>query len=123
MIEEITKRRRWLARLGERWLIPHSSVPRTSRDELRRRIRSARPLLVQRIRQAISDDANLIENSEYQAALAEQERNEIRIADLEDKLARAEIVDVSKLSGDTIKFGATVMLTSLRPPPVRTRAV
>ena len=36
--------------------------------------------------------------------------NEGRIADLEDKLARAEVIDVSKLSGDTIKFGATVTL-------------
>jgi transcription elongation factor GreA len=57
---------------------------------------------------AISDEANPVENSECQAALAEQELNETRIADLEDKLARAEIV--SKLSGDTIKFGATVTL-------------
>jgi len=79
-------------------------------DELRHRTRTARPRLVQRIQQAISDDANLAENSEYQAALAEQELNETRIADLEDKLARAEIVDVSKLFGDTIKFGATVTL-------------
>jgi transcription elongation factor GreA len=36
--------------------------------------------------------------------------NEIRIAQLEDKLARAEIVDITKLSGDTIKFGARVTL-------------
>lgn len=79
-------------------------------EELRRRIRVARPSLVRRIQQAISDEANLVENSEYQAALAEQELNETQIADLEDKLARAEIVDVSKLSGDTIKFGATVTL-------------
>jgi transcription elongation factor GreA len=79
-------------------------------EELRHRIRVARPCLVQRIQQSISDEANLIENSEYQAALAEQELNETRIADLEDKLARVEIVDVSKLSGDTIKFGATVTL-------------
>jgi transcription elongation factor GreA len=79
-------------------------------EELRHRIRVARPCLVGRIQQAISDDANLVENSEYQAALAEQRLNETRIADLEDKLARAEIVDVSKLSGDTIKFGATVTL-------------
>ena len=79
-------------------------------EELRHRIRVARPSLVRRIQQAISDEANLVENSEYQAALAEQELNETRIADLEDKLARAEIVDVSKLSGDTIKFGATVTL-------------
>jgi transcription elongation factor GreA len=79
-------------------------------EELRHRIRVARPCLVQRIQQSISDEANLIENSEYQVALAEQELNETRIADLEDKLARVEIVDVSKLSGDTIKFGATVTL-------------
>jgi transcription elongation factor GreA len=79
-------------------------------DELRHRTRIARPRLVQRIQHAISDDANLVENSEYQAALAEQEVNENRIADLEDKLARAEIIDVSKLSGDTIRFGATVTL-------------
>ena len=79
-------------------------------EELRHRIRVARPCLVRRIQQAISDDSNLVENSEYQAALAEQELNETRIADLEGKLARAEIVDVSKLSGDTIKFGATVTL-------------
>jgi transcription elongation factor GreA len=46
----------------------------------------------------------------HQAAKAEQEINEARIAELEDKLARAEVIDVSKLSGDTIKFGATVRL-------------
>jgi transcription elongation factor GreA len=79
-------------------------------EELRRRMRVARPCLVRRIQQAISEETNLIENSEYQAALAEQELNETRIADLEDKLARAEIVDLSKLSGDTIRFGATVTL-------------
>ena len=79
-------------------------------DELRHRIRIARPRLVQQIQQAIADDANLVENSEYQAARAEQEMNEARIAELEDKLARAELIDVSKLSGDTIKFGATVTL-------------
>ena len=49
--------------------------------------------------------------SEYQAAKTEQEIDEARIAELEDKLARAEVIDVSKLSGDTIKFGATVTLT------------
>ena len=79
-------------------------------DELRHRTRIARPRLVQRIQHAISDDANLVENSEYQAAQAEQNVNEARIAELEDKLAFAEIVDVSKLSGNTIKFGATVTL-------------
>lgn len=57
-------------------------------EELRRRIRVARPSLVRRIRQAISDEANLVENSEYQAALAEQELNETRIADLRQARAR-----------------------------------
>ncbi|NOJ42185.1 transcription elongation factor GreA [Bradyrhizobium australiense] len=80
-------------------------------DELKHRIRIERPDLVQRIQQAIADDPNLVENSEYQVALAEQNVNETRIAELEDKLTRAEIVDVSKLSGNTIKFGATVTLT------------
>ena len=79
-------------------------------DELNQRIRVERPRLVQRIQNAIADDSNLAENSEYQAAKAEQEFNEARISELEDKLVRAEVIDVSKLSGNTIKFGATVTL-------------
>jgi transcription elongation factor GreA len=79
-------------------------------DELKQRVRVERPRVVQRIQEAIADDSNLAENSSYHAAKAEQEINEARIAELEDKLARAEVIDVSKLSGDTIKFGATVTL-------------
>jgi transcription elongation factor GreA len=79
-------------------------------DELNHRLRVERPRLVQRIRDAISDDSNLAENSEYQAAKVEQELNEARIAVLEDMLARAEVINVSKLSGNTIKFGAKVTL-------------
>jgi transcription elongation factor GreA len=79
-------------------------------DELKQRIQVERPHFVRRILEAIADDSNLAENSQYHAAKTEQEINEARIAELEDKLARAEIIDVSKLSGDTIKFGATVML-------------
>ena len=79
-------------------------------EELKHRIQVERPRLIQRIQEAITDDSNLAENSEYQAAKTEQEINENRIADLKDKLARAEVIDVSKLSGDTIKFGATVTL-------------
>ena len=79
-------------------------------DELNQRIRIERPRLVQRIQEAIADDSNLAENSEYQAAKTEQEINEARIAELEDNLARSEVIDVSKLSGDTITFGATVTL-------------
>ncbi len=79
-------------------------------DELKHRIRVERPRLIQRIQEAIADDTNLAENSEYQAAKADQEFNEARIAELEDKLARAEVIDVSKLSGNTIRFGALVTL-------------
>jgi transcription elongation factor GreA len=79
-------------------------------DELKHRIRVERPRLIQRLQEAIADDSNLAENSEYYAAKTEQEINEARIAELEDKLARAEVIDISKLSGDTIKFGATVTL-------------
>ena len=79
-------------------------------DELKQCIRAERSRLVQRIQEAIADDSNLAENSEYQTVKTEQEINEARIAELEHKLARAEVIDVSKLSGDTIKFGATVTL-------------
>jgi transcription elongation factor GreA len=79
-------------------------------DELKQRVRVERPRLVERIQGAIADDSNLAENSEYQTVKTEQEINEARIAELEDKLAFAEVIDVSRLSGDTVKFGATVTL-------------
>ena len=79
-------------------------------NELKHRVRVERARLIQRIQEAIADDLNLAENSEYQAAKAEQEVNEARIAELEDKLSRADVIDVSKLSGAIIKFGATVTL-------------
>jgi transcription elongation factor GreA len=51
---------------------------------------------------------DLSENAEYHAAKESQSLNEGRVAELEDKLSRAEVIDVSKLSGSTVKFGATV---------------
>ena len=78
--------------------------------ELKHRIAVERPRLIQRMQEAIADDSNVAENSEYHAAQTGQLLNEARIVELEDKLARAEVIDVSKLSGDTIKFGATVTL-------------
>jgi len=68
-----------------------------------------RPRIIQQITDARSH-GDLSENAEYHAAKEQQSINEGRIAELEDKLARAEVIDVSKLSGDTIKFGATVTL-------------
>src|SRR6201989_3679704 len=68
-----------------------------------------RPRIIQQITDARTH-GDLSENAEYHAAKESQSINEGRIAELEDKLARAEVIDVSKLSGDTITFGATVTL-------------
>src|SRR5262245_56377869 len=76
-------------------------------DELKQRTQE-RTRLSERVQEAIAGDPNLAENSEYLAANAEQEINEGRIVELADKLARADVIHLSKLSGDTIKFGATV---------------
>src|SRR6202163_5107280 len=78
-------------------------------NELKHRQQIERPRIIQQITDARSH-GDLSENAEYHAAKEMQSLNEGRIAEIEDKLARAEIIDVSKLSGDTIKFGATVTL-------------
>lgn len=78
-------------------------------DELKQRQSVERPRIIEAIAEARSH-GDLSENAEYHAAKEAQSHNEGRIAELEDKLARADIIDVSKLSGDTIKFGATVTL-------------
>jgi transcription elongation factor GreA len=80
----------------------------TLREELEHRVRVERSCIAERIREAIADDPNLPENAEYQAAISERDVNDARIAGLQNKLARAEVIDVSELSGDTVKFGATV---------------
>jgi transcription elongation factor GreA len=77
--------------------------------ELKQRQQVERPRIIQAIADARSH-GDLSENAEYHAAKELQSHNEGRIAELEDKLARAEVIDVSKLSGDTVKFGATVTL-------------
>jgi transcription elongation factor GreA len=77
--------------------------------ELRQRQQVERPRIIQQITDARTH-GDLSENAEYHAAKEAQSHNEGRIAELEDKIARADIIDVSKLSGDTIKFGATVTL-------------
>ena len=53
---------------------------------------------------------DLSENAEYHAAKERQGFIEGRVLELEDQIGRAEVIDVSKLSGSTIKFGATVTL-------------
>ncbi|QRG04492.1 transcription elongation factor GreA [Xanthobacter dioxanivorans] len=78
-------------------------------QELKQRQQVERPRIIAAISEARAH-GDLSENAEYHAAKEQQSLNEGRIADLEDKLSRAEVIDVSKLSGDVVKFGATVTL-------------
>jgi transcription elongation factor GreA len=77
--------------------------------ELKRLMSEERPRIVQAISDARTH-GDLSENAEYHAAKEAQSLNEGRIAEIEDKLSRAEVIDVTKLSGDTVKFGAQVTL-------------
>ncbi len=68
-----------------------------------------RPRIIKAIAEARAH-GDLSENAEYHADKEQQGLNESRVAELEDKISRAEVIDVSKLSGSTVKFGATVTL-------------
>ena len=78
-------------------------------EELKQRQQIERPRIIQLIAEARAH-GDLSENAEYHSAKEAQSLNEGRIAELEDKLSRAEVIDISKLSGNTVKFGATVTL-------------
>jgi len=66
-----------------------------------------RPRIIAAISEA-RKHGDLSENAEYHAAKEQQGLNEARVAELEDALARADVIDVSKLSGKNVTFGATV---------------
>ena len=91
-------------------------------EELKRRQQIERPRIIQAIAEARSH-GDLSENAEYHAAKESQSLNEGRIAELEDKLSRAEVIDVTKLSGSTVKFGATVTLIDEDDKPIRYQIV
>ena len=78
-------------------------------EELKRLKTQERPSVIAAIAEARAH-GDLSENAEYHAAKEQQAHNEGRIAELEDKISRAEVIDVTKLSGDTVKFGAQVKL-------------
>jgi transcription elongation factor GreA len=77
--------------------------------ELKHRQAVERPRIIEAIAEARAH-GDLSENAEYHAAKEAQSHNEGRIAELESIISRAEVVDVSKLSGEVVKFGATVKL-------------
>ena len=72
-------------------------------------LREARPRIVEAFVEARAH-GDLSENAEYHAAKERQGQVEASIADLEDKVTRAQIIDPASLSGDRIVFGATVTL-------------
>jgi transcription elongation factor GreA len=76
-------------------------------EELKRLKTSERPQVIAQISEARSH-GDLSENAEYHAAKDRQGWIEGRIAEIEDRLARAQVIDVTRLSGDQVKFGATV---------------
>src|ERR1051326_4583093 len=78
-------------------------------EELKRLKSTDRPAIIKAIAEA-RDHGDLSENAEYHAARERQGFIEGRVMELEDKIARAEVIDVTKLSGSIIKFGATVTL-------------
>ena len=76
-------------------------------EELKRLKTLERPSVIAAISEARAH-GDLSENAEYHAAKERQGWIEGRIAEIEDKIARAQIIDVSRLSGTHVKFGATV---------------
>jgi transcription elongation factor GreA len=90
-------------------------VPMTGRgyqalvDEMKRLKSIERPKNVREIEEA-REHGDLSENAEFHAAKDRQSLLDIQIREIEDRLARAQVVDISKLSGEKIVFGATVSL-------------
>ncbi len=77
--------------------------------ELRHLKSVERPAIIRAISEA-REHGDLSENAEYHAAKERQGWIEGRVKELEDKLSRAEVIDVARLTGDRVKFGATVKL-------------
>ena len=78
-------------------------------DELKKLVNTERPAIIAAITEA-RGHGDLSENAEYQYAKEEQNLIELKISELENTIVQAEIIDISKLSGKEIKFGATVKI-------------
>jgi transcription elongation factor GreA len=79
------------------------------KEELRWRQQEERPRIIEAIAEARSH-GDLSENAEYHAAKEQQSLNEGRVGEVEVFLARAEIIDITKMTGTKVKFGATITL-------------
>lgn len=100
--------------------LPITSTGFASLEQEFKKLKSVdRPAVIQQIAEARAH-GDLSENAEYHAAREKQSFIEGRIQDLEDKIARAQIVDVSTLSGPTVKFGATVKMVDCDTEEERT---
>lgn len=86
------------------------------------RLKAERPLIIDSIEEARAH-GDLSENAEYHAAKERQGQTEASIADIEDRLSRAQVIDPSTLSGDKIVFGATVTLIDDDEKPIRYQIV
>src|SRR5438094_7844672 len=82
------------------------------KDELKKLKEVERPAIIKEIA-AAREHGDLSENAEYHAAREKQSFVEGRIDTLEDAIARAEVIDPSKLSGEKVAFGATVKLSNV----------
>lgn len=87
-----------------------------------KRLKIERPQIVEAIEEARAH-GDLSENAEYHAAKERQGQIEASIADIEDKLSRAQIIDPRDLSGDKVVFGATVTLLDEDDKPVKYQIV
>ena len=87
-----------------------------------KQLRAERPQIVDAIEEARAH-GDLSENAEYHAAKERQGQVEAQIAELEDKITRAQIIDPTSLSGDRVVFGATVTLLDENDKPVRYQIV
>ncbi len=94
--------------MSERFPMSAAGLDRLQ-DELRQLKTVDRPEVIKAIAEA-REHGDLSENAEYHAARERQSFIEGRVMELEDKISRAEVIDVSKLSADTVKFGATVTM-------------
>ena len=109
------------------WGYPMEKVPMLAEGYERltadlKALRAERPKVVDAIEEARAH-GDLSENAEYHAAKERQGQIEAQIADIEDRVSRAQIIDPTTLSGDSVVFGATVTLLDEDDKPVRYQIV